>query len=218
MQARHVVTAALLLAACARGRSDEPVGVDGSSLPSIDAPDGIAIDAPRPDGPPATACADVFSGTLAAWTFTGESGSQASTNVSANAHNVVAGAVTRATALTAVSGSGSINSSNWPTATTRDATKHYAFTISPPSGCTLTLTGVMIDARASGTGPAQAQLATSVDNFAAASAVSTTAPATVAFTATATGTIEVRVYGFAAGASMGTLRLQNTLAITGDLQ
>lgn len=216
MQARGVVTA-LFLVACARGRSDEPV-VDG---PVPDAMPQAMVDAPpmMHDSPPSSgACAMPFTGTLATWSFTGEAGTQAMTAVTTKANGITAGAVTRATTLTAVSGAGSINSSNWPLTATRDATKHYAFTITPPAGCELLITGAAIDARASGTGPASAQIATSTDGFTAAAMVSTAAAGNVAFTATANGMIELRVYGYAATATGGTFRLQNMLSVTGELK
>jgi hypothetical protein len=216
MQARVVVTT-LLLAACARGRSDEPV-VDGATA---DAAEQAMVDAPpmMHDAPPTSAtCATLVTGTLATWSFTGEAGTQAMTTVATKANGITAGAVTRAATLTAVGGAGSINSSNWPLTATRDATKYYAFTLTPPAGCELAITGATIDARSSGTGPASAQIANSTDTYAAAATVSTAAAGTVAFTAMANGMIELRVYGYAATATGGTFRLQNTLSITGELK
>ena len=212
---RHVVLL-LALAACARGRSDEPV-VDGSTtdsattLPGIDA----SIDAPKQSG----TCSQAFTGTLASYSFAGEAGTQASTAVSTKAAGITAGNVTRAAALTPVMASNSINSSNWPLTAARDATKYYSFTIAPPAGCTLSLTTAMIDASSSSTGPASGQLATSADNYTAAQTISTTAQVTVTVGVTdATGMIEVRIYGYAATATGGTLRLRGTLSIDGQLK
>jgi len=39
-----------------------------------------------------------------------------------------------------------------------------------------------------------------------------------ALSANATTALEVRIYGFAASATTGTMRVQNTLSITGSLQ
>jgi len=39
-----------------------------------------------------------------------------------------------------------------------------------------------------------------------------------ALTASATSALEVRIYGFAATATTGTMRVQNTLSVTGALQ
>jgi hypothetical protein len=220
MQAPTVVTALVLgasLVACARGRSEEPV-IDGATADAGDQPmvDAAPMmrDSPTSNG----TCAMAFTGTLATWSFTGETGTQAMTAAATKANGVTAGAVTRAATLTAVSGAGSINSSNWPLTATRDATKFYAFTLTPPAGCELAITAAAIDARASGTGPASAQLATSADSYTAAATVSTSAAGNVAFTATANGMIELRVFGFAATATGGTFRLQNTLSITGELK
>ena len=204
------------LTACARGRSDEPA-VDASTkdsatqLPSIDA----AIDAPKPSG----TCTQAFTGTLASYSFAGEPGTQASTVVSTKAAGITAGNVTRAAALTATAGTNSINSSNWPLTAARDITKYYAFTIAPPAGCTLTLTTANIDALSSGTGPVSGQLATSADNYTATQAISTTAAVMVNVgVMDATGMIEVRIYGYAATGTGGTLRLKGTLSIDGQLK
>jgi hypothetical protein len=216
MQVRTVVTA-VLLTACARGRSEE-LAIDGATA---DAAEQQMVDAAPTmhDSPPASGtCVMAFTGTLATWSFTTEAGTQAMTAVATKANGITAGAVTRAATLTAVAGAGSINSSNWPLTATRDATKHYAFTLTPPAGCELAITGAMIDARASGTGPASAQIANNTDGYTAAATVSTTTAGTVAFTAMASGMIELRVYGYAATAAGGTFRLQNTLSITGELK
>ena len=133
------------------------------------------------------------------------------------ATGITAGAVQRAAALTAVSGANSINSSSWPTAAQADATKYYALTIAPPSGCMLSLTALAIDAKASGTGPAAAAVATSLDAFAQLVTISTSAASTPAVTATHGGPIELRVYGYSASAAAGTLRLQGTLSVQGSL-
>lgn len=210
---RRTILVTLALTACASGRMDEPA-VDGGPT-DAPKPDAAApVDAPASSG----GCTMAFTGTLATWSFAGETGNQTQTAVSTKANGVTAGAVTRAAGLTAVSGSGSINASGWPTSAQRDLTKYYTLTIAPPAGCTLALTGAALDARSSGTGPASAALATSVDSYAGAMTVSTTAAGGVAFTAMANGMLEVRVYGFAATAAGGTLRLQNTLSLTGSLQ
>jgi len=160
-----------------------------------------------------------FTGTLATWSFSGAAGGQPATVAATSASGVVAGSVTRAAGLTAVSGATSINASGWPLATTIDPAKYYTFTIAPPSGCTSTLTSAALDARASGTGPASAALATSIDAFAAKVPVSTTAATTATLAvANASGTVEVRIYGYGAAATTGTLRLQNTISLVGSLQ
>jgi hypothetical protein len=212
------------VAACASGGlngggGDAPGGGDGPVF--HDAPqqfDGPADSAQR--DAPAGSCADAFTGVLATWDFTTAPGSQAGNPAKSMATGVTAGMFTRSPAgLTATSGLNSINSSAWPTAAALDATKYYTVTITPPSGCTLSLTSMAIDAKSSGTGPASAVLATSVDQFAATSPIVTSAPSTptLAISGSA-GAVELRFYGYSATSASGTLRVQNTFSVTGSLQ
>lgn len=216
-----VLTPGLLaLVGCAT--ATEPRIGNADASPSPDARPGIDA-APGADasidGPTTGSCTMAFTGMLASWDFTSEPGTQAMTAVHASAPGVTAGGVQRAAALTAVSGLNSINSNNWPSAAQLDATKYYAFSVTPPSGCTLSIASVAIDAKASGTGPASAVIATSADAYTQKGTVATSAPGTVTVTVTAaTGAVELRVFGYAAPAAAGTFRLQNTLAITGSLQ
>ena len=206
--------ALLALAACARGRSDEPL-VDGSVTDAPPTGDARPIDAPTQSG----TCAQAFTGSLASWSFAGQAGTQASTPATTMATGVTAGPVTRAAALTAVAGTSSINSSNWPLTAARDATKYYAFTLTPPAGCTLSITGINIDTLSSGTGPTSAQLSTSADSYAATTAVTTSTSGLVAASVmNATGMLEIRIYGYAATGTGGTMRLQTTLSVDGQLK
>ena len=160
-----------------------------------------------------------FSGVLATWTFSGETGNQASTAAASSATGVTASVVQRSATLTAVSGANSINASNWPAAAARDTAKYYTLTITPPATCMVALTTAAIDAKASGTGPASAVVSTSVDAFAQTVAVSTAAAGTVTLSTSPTSNaIELRVYGYAATGTAGTLRLQTTLTINGTIQ
>ncbi|HEY1957278.1 MAG TPA: hypothetical protein VGH28_16780 [Polyangiaceae bacterium] len=164
-------------------------------------------------------CATPFSGTLATFDFSGETGKQVSTPATSTASGVTAGAIGRSSALTATSGANSINASNWTTANKLDATRYYTFTLTPAGGCTLDLSSLSITTSASGTGPTLAALATSDDSFAATSPVSIGATANPAVSVNgATGAVEIRVYGYAASAAAGTLRISNTLTVTGSLQ
>lgn len=200
------------LGACASARN-EPRG-EPDAATTIDAPKGSGSVDAAPTG-----CAQAFTGVLATWDFAGETGNQQSTPAKTTATGVVAGSVQRAVGLTPVSGANAINSSNWSTAAQPDLTKYYAFTIAPPSGCTLAITAVAIDARASGTGPAMASVATSADGYAQKVAVSTAAESAPALAIPAQGAqLELRIYGYGATGSAGTLRLQTTLALTGSLQ
>lgn len=227
MSFRSGLLVAALCAGCATaGRS--------SQQPPRDAPSGQA-DAPtrRPDAPPGRdalppdgnvlppdsgsggPCS--YSGVLATWSMSGQTGSETSVSGTGMA-SVTAGALSRASGLTAMSGSGSINSSNWPTSAQRNTMTYYTLSVTPPSGCSLSLTSMAIDAKASGTGPANAQVATGADNFGQTASVSTSAASNPTLSVTGqTGQVEIRIYGYAATSASGTLRLQNTLTVSGSL-
>jgi hypothetical protein len=208
----------VVVAGCATARQephehDDDGGVDAATQTPADAPRTTPADAPT-----SVTCTP-FTGMLATYSFTGASGSQAQTAASSTATGVVADPITRSPGLTAVSGATSINSSNWPIAAQLDATKYYTLKITPPAGCKLSMTTASIDARASSTGPGMASLATSADGFAAATALSTATPSAPSVAVTnASGAVEIRIYGYAATATGGTLRLQNTVTISGSLQ
>jgi hypothetical protein len=213
----RMMFAGLVIAGCASaGAPSQEVVPDGpSSRPDAsDRVDGPTRQIDAPEG----ACAMATSGMLASWSFTGEPGSQASTAAGTMATGLVATAVTRSSALSANTGTNSINASNWAMTSQQDATKYFAFSITPPSGCGLDITSIAIDAKSSATGPAAATLATSVDSFAQGQTVSTSAPGTITVAVSgATDAVEIRVYGYSATSTAGTMRLQNTLSITGAL-
>ena len=205
-----------LLGGCATARQESHDDSDASEIDAaVQTPDAAraTADAATTTG----TCA--FTGVLATYSFTGATGNQAQTPVTSTATGVVAGAITRAPTLTAVSGATSINSSNWPTAAQPDATKYYSFTLTPPSGCKLSITSAAIDAKASSTGPAMASLATGTDSYAAQVAVAPSAPSSPALAVTdAAGAVEIRIYGYGASSTGGTFRIQNTLTVTGSLK
>lgn len=176
------------------------------------ASDGKQADAASSSNP----CA--FTGVLATYAFAGETGSQTQTVATTTATGVTAGPIKRAAPLTATSGAASINSTNWATATTVDLTKFYTFTIAPPASCAMTLTTIAIDVKSSGTGPASGALATSSDNYGTFKTVSTGTPSTVTASVTSSAMVEVRVYGYGASSTGGTMRVQGTLTINGAIQ
>jgi len=227
MSNRSLLTGALIaLGGCAIGTTDQahhggPADAPGSgsqhdAAPDehVDAPASTQHDAPMSSG----TCGSAFTGVLATWSFTGTTGSQASTAAASTATGVTAGAVTRAQGLTSVSGATSINSSGWPTTAAADPAKYYTFTLAPPTGCKLALTSLAIDAKASGTGPAVGSIATSADTFGSSIPLSTAAPGNLTLTVSdQTGSVEIRVYGYSATSTAGTMRIQNTLTATGSL-
>jgi hypothetical protein len=207
----------MLVAGCASAGSphaapaDGPDGADGRTRE-----DAMPADAPEGVDAPTGACS--FSGIVATWSFSGDAGSQTSTAAASRAQGFTAGDVRRASSLTATAGADSINSSNWSTAGSRDTSKYYTLTITPPSGCALDLASAAIDAKSSSTGPSKAVIATSVDSYAATQTVSTSAASTPSLTVTGqTAAVEVRIYGWSASGTAGTMRLQNTLTLTGSL-
>ncbi len=168
------------------------------------------------DGPIGN-CAMPFTGVLVTWDFTGQPGNQASTPASSTAPGGVAADITRSSGLVAMTGAGSINSNTWPTAATLDPTAYYTISLTPPTGCTLSLTAASLDAKASGTGPKSCAIATSDDSFTQTATCSTSAPSVPVLSVSgATGAVEVRIYGYAATMAAGTLRVETTLSLSGS--
>jgi hypothetical protein len=199
------------LGCASAGEERLPVDATNPGLHGDAGADGKQLDAAVSADP----CA--FTGVLATYAFAGETGTQAQTVATTMATGVTAGPFTRAATLTATSGANSMNSTNWPTAAQVDLTKFYAFTITPPSGCEMTVSTIALDVKSSGTGPATGALATSSDNFATFKTLSTGAPSTVTASVTANALLEVRVYGYSATSTGGSMRVQSTLTINGML-
>lgn len=169
-------------------------------------------------GAPSTSGPCSATGVLATFDFSGEPGDQSATAVKTAATGITVGDVKRATGLTGVSGSDSINSSGWSTSSSVDTSKYYTFTITPDSACSLDITSIAIDSKPSGSGPAKSSLATSKDSF---SLKTTFTPGSAGSVATsisgATGAVEIRVYGYGASSGAGTFRIQNSLTVSGSL-
>ena len=171
---------------------------------------------PPQDSGTNTACS--FSGTLATYDFTGEPGNQTSTKATSSATNVTAGAISRATSLTATTGVDSINASNWTTSTKLDTTRYYTMTLTPQNGCALDVTKLSITTKTSSTGPANGSIATSDDKFATTTSFTPNATATASLSVNGvTGALEIRVYGFGASGVGGTMRVDTTLTVSGSL-
>jgi hypothetical protein len=203
-------------------RLDAFVQLDARAVDAADQHDAPrAIDARMIDAPPdalESSCTTPFTGTLASWSFSGQPGSQQSQAATSTATGVDAGLLARSAALTAVSGSSSINSSGWTTSSSRDGSEYYTLTLAPPSGCEMDLTGLSTDGKSSSTGPASAEASTSADSFGAEASVSTSGTSTPTLTVTdQTASVEIRIYGFSASSGEGTFRLEGTLSVTGSL-
>jgi hypothetical protein len=183
------------------------------------AADSAAGDAATSEASPPCA-ATGFSGALVTYDLTGQPGDETSAPAASSATGVTPGDLSRAAALMAASGTGSINSSGWPTTASADATKYYTFTVTPAAGCTLALTSLALDVEASSKGPTSGDVATSADAFATHVGTFTGTSMTTAMLSDASGSgaIEIRVYGYAAAADDGTFRIKNTLTLTGSIQ
>jgi hypothetical protein len=191
---------------------------------STDAPrhDDAGLDASG-SGSGSSSCADATTGVLATWAFAGAAGNEANQPATSAAAGATAGAIARSSDLVAESGADSINSSGWPSAATLVTTQgYYTVSLTPPTGCTVSLTSASITGRASGSGPASASVGTSADAFAQLSAITVSATdATSTPTLAVTGdaaAVEVRIFGYAATNSSGTFRLDGTLTLSGSLQ
>jgi hypothetical protein len=201
----------------AGGGSDTALrpGYDSSYLQpdaSTSDPDGN-VDTDASTG--SSACS--FSGVLAKFDFTGEPGSQASTVATSSAPGITAGSLSRSGTITAASGSNSMNGSGWPTSAL-DGTRYYTFTLTPGS-CVLDITSVSIDTKASTTGPIDGAIATSDDGFATTSAFTPGSSTKVSLSVSGTSkAVEIRLYGYKASGSAGTMRIQNTMTVTGSLK
>jgi hypothetical protein len=210
---------------------DEPDVDQGDADAGVDAPADAGPDVVVDSGPDAATdasdggvpdadagCAYTISGTLATYNFSGELGSQTSTAASSTASGITAGAISRSSALTAQAGANSINSSNW-SLTTLDSTRYYTFSITPPTSCALAITSVSLDTGVSPKGPANGAVATSADSFVSTSSFTPGTSSSVTLSVTgATTTIEVRVYGYNAMNTGGTMRVQNTMKVSGSLK
>jgi hypothetical protein len=211
----------------ATGDATGDAGADALADATPDATTDVSVDATADAGADASDAADAadasscpyaFNGTLATYDFTGEPGNQASTAPSAVVSGLTAGSISRSSALVAVSGANSINSSGWSTGAL-DSTRYYTLTLTPPAGCVLDVASISLDTKTSGTGPASGDVATSADGFASDSAFTPNAVTSVTLSVSgATSAIEIRIYGYAATSAQGTMRIQNTMSVSGSLQ
>ncbi|HWO21583.1 MAG TPA: Ig-like domain-containing protein [Kofleriaceae bacterium] len=126
--------------------------------------------------------------------------------------------MSRGAGLTPSPAAGAFSSSGFTLNTTLDPTDFYAFTVTPAVGAMVSMFGITLDERRSGTGIRNWSVRSSLDSFAADISVFTvpndTNPRTqqiplgTAFR-NLTAPVEFRFYGYASGASTGTWRLDN---------
>lgn len=179
---------------------------------------------------PAMAAAAPFT---IAYTFTGSTGDQAGEPVDANPVGAMFSDITRGPGIDAVVGANSMNSDGWTTGAAVDLNDYYEFTIAPDPGFAMALTNLRFTYGRSASGPTQLEIRSSLDGFAAAFAgvdnLNDTANHRTGFGlfgfTDLQSAISFRIYGFAAGAAAGTLRLgisgdsglTNNLEVSGDL-
>ncbi len=205
--------------------SDSGAKSDASIVDAgVDASDsGIKPDASLPDGGMSN-CPTPSTGTLLTFDFTGEKGNQISTAAASSAAGITAGAISRSQSLVAASANNSLSSDHWALVTdasmqSPDPGKYLTFTINADPKCLLDLSSIAIDTQSSNTGPASASVATSADKFVGMSAVPVNKSSSIALAVTgANGLVEVRIYGYAATGSTGTMRVQNKLTVSGTLR
>ena len=162
------------------------------------------------------------SGVVATWAFAGATGDQTSTAASSAAPGSVASPVGRSSDLTPFATADSISSKGWPASATIDTTRgYYTFTITPPTGCTTSLSAASVQGRISASGPSTVVIGTSDDGFAQTSTLAVTTSDTTdtptLSVAAATAPVEVRIFGYSSSPA-GTYRLDGTLTLTGSFQ
>jgi hypothetical protein len=201
----------------ARSPTAPPAGADGGTSSAVDA--GVADAPAAADAGPISACA--FTGPLLAFDLGQAMGAQVDLLPAAKAAGLSATALRRSGVVT-VASNHAMNASDWPSGSL-DVARHFAFTVTPPAGCAFTAATLSVDLKASATGPTSAAVGTSADGFGALQSVPvSTAGGPVVVPVLggggkAGGVVEVRIFGFAASSSAGTLRLQGTLALTGSI-
>jgi hypothetical protein len=192
------------------GPPDASMSADASVV------DASVVDASVVDS--GSLCASKFTGTLVTFDFAAAPGNQASTAPKSSAAGITAGSLSRSASLTAVTGTSSINASNWSLLSKPDPARYYTFTLTPDPNCALDITSVSLDSKSSASGPGDGAVATSVDAFGATTSFVTGTPGTVSLSVSkATNAVELRVYGYNATAAGGTMRLQTTVTVTGTL-
>lgn len=191
-------------------------GNEGGTVAEAGKADGSA----QPEGSTSACAGHGTTGPLVTFDLSSQSGSETSVTAGTVATGVTSGALTRASGLTATSGSGSINSSGWGTGSSADSGKYYTFTVTPGAGCTVTLSSLATTLQASSTGPTKADVATSIDSFGTHTAsVSASGSPTVTLSGVSgSSAIEVRIYGYGASGSGGTFRLSSSLSVSGTIE
>lgn len=152
--------------------------------------------------------------------FDGATGDESSLGPDSQPASLTVSAMTRGAGLLPSSSAGTFSAKGWTTGSAVDLEDYFTFSVSPASGCTLTLTKLVLDERRSGSGITHWSVRSSLDGFnsdLAAFAVpdnsDTRADQTIAlpaadFTGLA-APVEFRIYGYGAESAAGTWRIDN---------
>ncbi|MBL8715466.1 MAG: hypothetical protein JNL79_05690 [Myxococcales bacterium] len=196
------------------GTSD--TGTPDTGTPDTGTPDSSTLDTGVTGSDSATGCS--FAGTLVTYDLSSKAGTEVSAAATSTGGSVTAGDLSRSSTLSPVSGSGSLNSSGWPSAL--DKSVFYTFKVTPPAGCRVRLTSLGITVKSSGTGPTAAAITSSIDAFAGTSVfgANTTATVTLSGTGGPGASVEIRVHGYGATSTSGTMRINGVLTLTGALE
>ena len=165
-------------------------------------------------------------GTLGNYATAGLSGVSASIPPSNVATNATFSNLTRGSGLTATSVTNAFNSSGWTTSSAPDANDYYEFTITPNAAHQFSASELRVGLQRSSTGPPNVVLRTSLDSF--ASNIGPVISPPIAPVAVATSVIDLttvtglqnsstpvtlRLYGYGASSSAGTLRIERVTTV-----
>lgn len=156
--------------------------------------------------------------TLASFTFTGATGSEATRTAETVNGLTTAPAISRGSGVSGSAGANAFAATGWTTGDVLLADDFFTFTVTPNVGGTISLTQLTFDERRSGTGPRLLSVRSSLDNFATDVAAFTipdddlTRNRTVTLPAAflnVSAPIELRFFGFDSEAEGGSWRLDN---------
>lgn len=126
--------------------------------------------------------------------------------------NMTANGIGRGTGLTAAVGDDRYNASSWNTSS-RDADAYFTFTLSPNAEHEIDFASFVYTGQASGTGPTNFSLSSSLDGFVAAYGSPSPSGTTIDLSSIAlqnvSGPIEFRFYGWGASSAAGTFSINS---------
>ncbi|GAB3952497.1 hypothetical protein GCM10028805_34650 [Spirosoma harenae] len=158
---------------------------------------------------------------IVTYNFAGAPGSQVSQPAASNDPSLTASAIRRGSGIVEIAGTGSINSRNW-NRLSQDASDYYEFTLNPTSGHQLNITHLDFFINKSATGPNNYLVAYSIGGGPETTASSGTIPTAnvdqsvgITLSINTPQPVRFRIYAWGATNVLGTLKLTNTLTVTG---